>query len=492
MAEEDKLNYLKLGLKSGLEIHQQLDSKKLFCQCPSLLRNDKADFIIKRRLHAIAGESGGVDIAAAYQSGLNQEFIYEGYNENTCLVELDEEPPHSLNQEALKIALQISLLLNCQPLKYTQVMRKTVINGSNTSGFQRTMLIAKNGFIETSFGKVNIDYVFLEEDSARPVSSKEEDDPELEHSRSYKLDRLGIPLVEIATGPHMHTPEQIREAALKIGEIIRACKVRRGIGTIRQDLNISISGSERVEIKGFQDPRTMIQTVNNEIERQIECVKNKNCKKEVRRANLDGSTKFLRPMPGSARMYPETDLPLLNISKHLVDEAKRTLPKLRTELKEELRLKGLNEELIKLVLEDNKVEDFKDLMIVYRNPNLIAKLLSLYPRELSVKNGLNIEFVEEKLNKDVLVFILEALNKKKINESQIREVLDRVLSGKLISDAIIFEKQDLGEIETKVMKLIKEKPGLNVNAYMGLLMQEFKGKVDGKTLIGLIQKYIKN
>jgi glutamyl-tRNA(Gln) amidotransferase subunit E len=147
-------------------------------------------------------------------------------------------------------------------------MRKTVLNGSNTSGFQRTLIIAKDGFIETSFGRVGIDTVFLEEDSARPAISKEEDDPELENSKIYKVDILGLPLVEIATGPHMFYPEQVKETALKIGEILRACKVRRGIGTIRQDLNISTPNHPRVEIKGFQDPAMMIKTIELEIKRQ--------------------------------------------------------------------------------------------------------------------------------------------------------------------------------------------------------------------------------
>ncbi len=156
-----ELNYGELGLKSGLEIHQQLDGdgKKLFCSCPSVLRKDEPDFIIKRKLHAIAGESGNVDAAAEYQSSLNKEFVYQGYD-SVCLVEMDEEPPHEINQNALRIAIEIALLLNCKIVPITQIMRKTVVNGSNTSGFQRTVLIARDGFVETEFGKVGIDGVF--------------------------------------------------------------------------------------------------------------------------------------------------------------------------------------------------------------------------------------------------------------------------------------------------------------------------------------------
>jgi glutamyl-tRNA(Gln) amidotransferase subunit E len=156
---EEKYDYSKIGFKAGLEIHQQLDSNKLFSNVPSILRSDDPDYVIRRKLHAVAGESGEVDEAAKYQSSLDREFVYEIHNGTTSLVELDEEPPREINNDALKIALQISLLLNCKIQPLTQIMRKTVIDGSNTSGFQRTVMIARDGFIETSKGKVRIDSV---------------------------------------------------------------------------------------------------------------------------------------------------------------------------------------------------------------------------------------------------------------------------------------------------------------------------------------------
>src|SRR3989344_4256635 len=187
------LDYEKIGLKSGLELHQQLDTKKLFCNCPSVLRKDEPDFSVKRRLHVVAGESGEIDVAARHEASLGKEFSYEGYD-TTCLVELDECPPYEINQEALQIAIQIALLLNATILPLTQIVRKTVVDGSNTSGFQRTVLIARDGFVETSYGKVGIDTICLEEDSARKIS---EDNKKI----IYRLDRLGIPLIEIATAP---------------------------------------------------------------------------------------------------------------------------------------------------------------------------------------------------------------------------------------------------------------------------------------------------
>jgi len=475
----------KVELKAGLEIHQQLDTGKLFCRCPSILRNEKGDWIVKRKLHAVAGESGEVDIAVKHEVAQDKEFIYEGFKDTCCLVEFDEQPPLELDKSALTVALQIALLLNCEIIQDTQIMRKTVLNGSNTSGFQRTTLIARNGFLETSFGKVSIDTLFLEEDSARPAASREESDPELENSKVYKLDRLGIPLVEIATGPHMYYPEQVKEAALKLGEIIRACKVKRGIGTIRQDLNISTPGHVRVEIKGFQDPAMMIKTIELEIERQKK--EGKKGKAEVRKANVDGTTSFLRPMPGEHRMYPETDLPLLHISRDLINEIKHSLPKLKSEMKEELKAKGLSSEMLNLVLESGKLNDFEVLLKIYDNPNFVAKIMLVLPKEISSHFKVN----EEIFTPDIIESILEKVESKKILETDVKHVFEQLAKGKTLHEALKLEKAETSEIETEIAKIVKEKPGLNANAYMGLVMAKFKGKVDGKQVMDILKKLVK-
>ena len=238
-----KLNYEALGFKAGLEIHQQLDTRKLFCNCLSFLRQDEPDFVVKRKLHVVAGESGEVDIAAMHEAEKERTFLYEGYD-TTCLVELDEEPPHELNKDALKVALQIAVFLNAKIFPITQIMRKTVVNGSNTSGFQRSILIARDGWIVTKSGRVGIESICLEEDAAREISKEG-------NEVLFRLDRLGIPLVEIATAPDMKNAEHVKEVALYIGKVLRNCKVKRGIGTIRQDINVSIKGGNRIEIKGM-------------------------------------------------------------------------------------------------------------------------------------------------------------------------------------------------------------------------------------------------
>ncbi len=477
-----EIDYKKVGLKCGLEIHQQLDTKKLFCNCPSLLRKDEPDFRVTRKLHAVVGESGKIDKAAEYQSKLDKTFIYEGYD-STCLVELDEEPPHLINENALKIAVQIAILLNAKIIPTTQIMRKTVIDGSNTSGFQRTIMIAYDGFIETSQGKVRIDTICLEEDAARKIS-------EDKNNVVYRLDRLGISLVEIATAPDIKTPFQAKETALKLGDILRSCRVKRGIGTIRQDVNVSIKGSNRVEIKGFQNPAIMIKTIDDEILRQQGIVKSKKNESEVRNSLPDGTTEFLRPMPGEARMYPETDLPLLKISRNFINDAKKTLPKLKSEIEIEFKKKGLNEEMVKLIFKKNKLEEFKNLISFYDNPSFVAKMILLFPKEIARKLNKKPEDVENILG-DYYEDILKSVKGKKINETDVKDIFMKITGGKSFEEAIKLEKKDAEEIEEKIMKIIKEKPGLSEKAYMGLVMKEFKGQVDGKSAMEIIKKYVK-
>ncbi|MDP3027839.1 MAG: hypothetical protein Q8N63_09120 [Nanoarchaeota archaeon] len=477
-----------IGIKSGLEIHQQLDAHKLFCNCPSILRSDEPAFEVKRRLHAVAGESGEIDIAAQYEAGKDKEFIYQGYD-TTCLLELDECPPYLINQEALQIALHISLLLNCEIFPITQIMRKTVINGSNTSGFQRTVLIARNGYVETKFGKVRINGVFLEEDAARPASGKEEDAETETNVKKFKLDRLGIPLVEIATEPDIKSAEQAKEVALHIGDILRSCRVKRGIGTIRQDINISIEGHPRIEIKGFQDPKMMIKTFELEVERQQENLGKKNLVSEVRNANIDGTTSFLRPMPGASRMYPETDLPLLRIKREIVDEAKKTLPKLRSEVRGELAKRGLSEEEVKILLKENKLEEFEELLGIIDEPKFIFKALIEIPKEIASHE--HIENIEEKINLDIIDNIVNYVKEKKIEKHDVKHVMEEIVKGKPLQEAVKLEKIDLGEIEAEIVKIVKEKPGLSPGGYMGLIMAKFKGKVSGKDATEILKKILK-
>ena len=487
--QKPEVDYGKIGLKSGLEIHQQLDTKKLFCNCPSVLRKDEPDFIVKRKLHAVAGESGEVDIAAKHEASLDREFSYEGYD-TTCLVELDEEPCHEINQEALKIALQISLLLNAKILSIAQVMRKTVVDGSNTSGFQRTVLIARDGFVETQSGRVGIATICLEEDSARIIGDKGG-----EKIAVYRLDRLGIPLIEIATEPEIKTPEQAKEVALHIGEILRSAKVKRGLGTIRQDVNLSIKTGKRVELKGFQDISNIERAMGTEVKRQQDLVRKGKSISEVRKVLPNGVSEFLRPMPGAARMYPETDLPLLKISRDMINEAKKNLPRLKKDIESELASHGLNKEMTSLLLKENKVEDFKELMKVVENPQVVAKVLLIYPKEISAREKIPLNKTEKILNKDVLVNVLENLKKGKISEGDLKHVLSRILievaRGGDHDRTFEIKKEDSSSVEEKIMKIIKDKPGLSFNAYMGIVMKQFKGQISGNEAAEIIKKYVK-
>jgi glutamyl-tRNA(Gln) amidotransferase subunit E len=261
------LDYEKIGLKMGLEVHQQLNTtQKLFCPCECNLTDKKPDFKVLRNLRPTQSELGKIDRAAFEEARRKLNFIYEAYTHETCLVEVDEEPPHPLNLEALEISLILASLLNMHVVDEFYVMRKQVIDGSNTGGFQRTGLVATEGILETEYGDVIIENLCLEEDAARRIGHEK-------GMVTFRLDRLGIPLVEITTDPSMKHPEQVKEVAYQIGQILRSTNVKRGLGTIRQDLNISIKEGARVEIKGVQDLDLMPKMVDNEVTRQISLLK---------------------------------------------------------------------------------------------------------------------------------------------------------------------------------------------------------------------------
>jgi glutamyl-tRNA(Gln) amidotransferase subunit E len=250
------MDYKALGLVAGIEIHQQLDTaEKLFCHCPTALRDTaehSGEFF--RYLRATESEMGEIDRAAQEEMKRIRKFRYYTYD-TTCLVENDEEPPAPLNQEALSVCLTIAKMFAMTPVPQVHTMRKLVIDGSNTSGFQRTALIALNGVLPGGGG---IETICLEEEAAQRVK----DD-------TFSLDRLGIPLVEITTSPCMHTPEEVQTVAEYIGMVLRSTgSVKRGIGTIRQDVNISIRNGARVELKGVQELDLIAEVVRREVQRQ--------------------------------------------------------------------------------------------------------------------------------------------------------------------------------------------------------------------------------
>ncbi len=247
-------------MKAGLEVHQQLAVGKLFCSDASELSESvRGEFV--RSLRPASGEDQQVDAAAAFQAGRGIRYRYE-IADNSCLVELDEEPPHALNPEALDVALTLALLLDARPVDEVEVMRKIVVDGSNTTGFQRTALIAADGRLEVGGRSHAILSVCLEEDAARKVR-------ESSGEVTYRLDRLGIPLIEIATGPDITSGVEAREVAEELGALLRTTRrVRRGIGTIREDLNVSAEGGRRIEIKGVQELGLIQTYVEREVARQ--------------------------------------------------------------------------------------------------------------------------------------------------------------------------------------------------------------------------------
>ena len=473
-------------IKAGVEIHQQLDVGKLFCNCPSELRQEKPDIIIKRKLYAVAGEEGKVDAAAAYEESKKRDYIYEGYEDSTCEVEFDEAPPHQINPEALKVGLQIALLLNAKPLSVTQVMRKTVVDGSNTSGFQRTVIIAQNGYVIVKCKKIRIDSIALEEDSARRIT-------ETKNSVTYRLDRLGIPLVELTTAPDISSAEEAKEVALKIGDVLRSVKVKRGIGTIRQDVNISIPKGARTELKGVQEPSLIPKAILFEVKRQEALVKQKNkVEGTVRNAKPDGSNKYLRPMPGAARMYPETDIPLVKIPETLIKEVKKNLPKLRSEIIDDLKKKGVNEEYARILVKERRVNNFNELLKNKVSVNLIAKALVLFPKDIANREGLSIEGVCNRLNNEFLTKVFSYVKKSKISESNVKEVLTAYIKNKDLEKAVKSVKSgkqaSTASLKVEIKKVLKQKPGLSKGAYMGLLMSKLKGKAEPSEIARLLKE----
>jgi len=623
------LDYEKLGLRVGFEIHQELDTHKLFCSCPSKLCDEEPLLEVKRWLRPTQSELGEVDRAALAEAIKGKVFRYQ-VTDNVCLVELDGEPPHPVNEEALDIALEAALLLNAKPLDEVHTMRKIVIDGSNTCGFQRTILVATDGHVEVNGKRFRIPTICLEEDAARKMGEGAD-------LIDYRLDRLGIPLVEIATGPDFSAPYTPAKAALYIGQLLRATgKVKRGIGTIRQDVNISIAGGARQEIKGVQELALISTVIEREVQRQLalleirdelrrrragkvtkrmidvtnvfsksgsrvireaigaggavlavklpkfagllgkelqpgrrfgtelaDCarlygkvgglfhtdelpgygisqeevdglrkitdaaeddavvfiadVKEKaeaglnavvdranqaldGVPEETRRALPDGNTEFMRPLPGAGRMYVETDIPPIVISRERIEKIKRRLPELpEHKFRRFVKHYRLSSELASRMSVSDNAELFEDLVKkTNADPTLVASTLE----EILV--NLRRESVPiERIQKHSLEELFGLVSRGRMIKEAIPEVLKELAKEPQLSvrDAlkclklIPMQKNELKELISRVVleneALIRGQKEGSFRVLMGQVMDKARGRADGQLVSKLLQKEIK-
>lgn len=630
-----KIDFSTVGLKVGLEIHQQLDTKtKLFCQCPPELFKEDPEITFIRRLRPTQSELGQVDPAAFFEFQKGIKIRYEANSANSCLVEMDEEPPHPLNMEAVEIVLTVALMMNAEPVDEVHVMRKTVIDGSNTTGFQRTCVIAMNGWIKVGEKKIPIQHASLEEDAARKTG--DEDKGKVIH---YRIDRLGIPLIEIATAPVIHSPKEAQEVALAIGKILRDTgKVMRGLGTIRQDLNISIPSGALVEIKGVQELDLVSRVVEFEVQRQINLIeiakelrrrglkkenittdfvdvthvfKQTKCKviqkalknnqevkavklpgfkgllnrelmpnfrlgtemadrarfwgrvggifhtdelpaygvtakevaelksavgsgeedavvfvadvseniadalnavvlrsqeaisgvpAETRATNTDGTTRYMRPRPGAARMYPETDIPPSLITNDLVAKVRLNLPESSEEKFARLvNQYCLNKKLAKQVLDS----DYGDLFeTIAERSGVSATLIAVFLTETLKalrREGVQIENVKD----DLTMEIFSCLGSGDIAKEALTELFVWLSENidKSLNDAInalnlkMFSKAEVEKIVDNVIsenkKLISQLKEKAYGRMMGIVMKKVRGKADPGIVGELLRERLK-
>jgi len=260
MTEED---YKTVGFKSGLEIHQQLlTEKKLFCRCPAGKYSKEFDAEILRHMRPTLSEMGVYDGTALMEFKTKKNIIYHIKRETVCTYEMDDTPPFLINEEALDIAIGIGMLYNCNIVDELHIARKQYLDGSIPTGFQRTAIYGLDGWIPYKDRKIKIVQMSIEEDSCREVS-------DIGHERVYLTDRLGMPLIETVTEPAMRAPKEVAEVAWQCSKLVRSTqKVRRGMGAAREDVNVSVEGGTRVEIKGVPQITLIPLLTYNEAMRQ--------------------------------------------------------------------------------------------------------------------------------------------------------------------------------------------------------------------------------
>jgi glutamyl-tRNA(Gln) amidotransferase subunit E len=244
-AEMTEADYGEVGFRSGLEIHQQLlTEKKLFCRCPAGRYSEKYDAEILRHMRPTLSELGEYDGTALMEFKTKKEIIYRINRETVCTYEMDDTPPFMMDEQALDQALGVAMLYSLNLVDELHIARKQYLDGSIPTGFQRTTIVGVNGFVPYKDRRISVVQLGLEEDACREVS-------DVGHRRTYLTDRLGMPLIETVTGPDMRTPQEVADVAQILRRLVRSTgTVRTGMGAAREDVNVSVRGGTRVEIKG--------------------------------------------------------------------------------------------------------------------------------------------------------------------------------------------------------------------------------------------------
>jgi glutamyl-tRNA(Gln) amidotransferase subunit E len=258
------LDYAAVGLVCGLEVHQQLlTDRKLFCHCPAGRYTRTHDGTVLRHMRPTLSELGVYDGTALMEFKTRKHIVYLLNRENTCTYEMDDTPPFPVNQEAVDVAIEQCLMLGCDIVDEVHIARKQYLDGSIPTGFQRTAIVGVNGRLPFRGRALSITQVSVEEDSCREVSDRG-------HLIVWRTDRLGMPLIETVTGPDLRTPEEAEEAILLVGRVCRSTRhVRVGMGASRQDVNVSVRGGRRVEIKGVPRAAWARRLVHGEAWRQV-------------------------------------------------------------------------------------------------------------------------------------------------------------------------------------------------------------------------------
>ena len=260
----ESIDYAEVGLRVGLEVHQQLlTEQKMFCHCPAGLFTETHDGAVLRHMRPTLSELGEYDGTALMEFKTKKNIVYLLHESNVCTYEMDDTPPFLVNTQALDIAIEQCLMLGCDIVDEVHIARKQYLDGSIPTGFQRTAIVGVNGRLPFRDRHLTVLQVSVEEDSCREVSDKG-------HLIVWRADRLGMPLIETVTAPELHTPDEVEEAILLIGRVCRSTgHVRVGMGASRQDVNVSVRGGRRVEIKGVPQAWRARELVHAEAVRQV-------------------------------------------------------------------------------------------------------------------------------------------------------------------------------------------------------------------------------
>ena len=375
-----------------------------------------------------------------------------------------------INAECVKQAVITGLGLNAKINKFSVFDRKNYFYADLPQGYQISQFkhpIVGEGEVQIELADgsshiIGIERLHLEQDAGKSLHDQHP-------SKSYiDLNRSGVALMEIVSKPEMHSAEQAAAYIKKLRSILRylrTCDGNMEEGSLRADVNVSVRKpgerlGTRTETKNLNSVRFIMQTIEYEVQRQIELIEDGGAVTQETRL-FDTTTGMTRTMRGKEdahdyRYFPDPDLLPLNFDDAFIVDLKKDMPELPDEIKSRMVTEyGLSSYDASVLTEEKEVAAFYELASARRDRKITANWMSV--ELFGALNKAGIDLAQSPVSPEQLGGLVDLISDGSISGKIAKEVFaDMFETGKDAKQVV--EEKGLKQVsdEGAIISMIEE------------------------------------